>query len=294
MLLRRGLKETARYFLHYWQPQRIRGLHNFKSIPNFLKKKAFETILGIAAFNPEKFEFIDSDSHDQHDLKIIKAIMKKLFPALIVRAKVLTGEASEVIISEITQCLELWSEGKGLRYPDPELKLSYIDAACSLLEAVTYLETFYIDLVRKICDTAKQIIPDPYEKGYHRYADILSQDERYHRQAEIMIQFRQKEISAPSYKAGERVEALLFLHPIAARFDQQMTERIFGEARMAAREWESNVEGLAFALLKTASRAQEEFDFQDEHLVKLSNVFKWLKQVAFGDADIPLQGERER
>jgi len=286
-LILKGLLKKTASFLNYWKVPQIIGSARFKDIPSMLRKNAVETFLNVSVFNPGDFKFGDQEiSGYNFDLDIVKAIMKRQFPALLLRQKVLAGILpDEEILTQINECLDLWKE-RDWHYNRAELRYSYIDAACGLLEAVIHMKNFYKDTADQIIKAAGQVLADPNIKGYHHYAEVLGKNANYHGLAEEMIRLRIQEIERPGYKASEKVSDLLSLYNIASRIDPGLAEEIFYKARDEARAWDRNAEDCAFALLETASQAMEIRPLKIEHLQKLSFVFEHLQKVIAHDENI--------
>jgi hypothetical protein len=285
-LLSQGMKNEMIQLLKYWQSPRILSSSYFRDtdIKIFLELKAIETVFYINSFNPDEFELDDktneSEREREHRLKAIRTKMNYLFLPIQCKIKSISGFPKKEILEEIQNCLKSCTNEDVDRwwYEPPSY---FVDMICYLLEAVIYLPTYEKDLVYKIRDESDRIMVSSFDRGYARYADILSKDERYYAQAEKLIMLRIEELSPSNYRASEIVQSLLSLYQIALRFNQELADNLFRKARTEASGLDGNIDDIALALTKTASRAQWEVNIKQEQLNKLATTSKYMKQVAF-------------
>jgi hypothetical protein len=290
-LLRYGLQEEAKKLLPHWIVRQPLYLHD-PNIISFLKIKALRKVLGVEIFDPESFgkdfsgskEGKPTTSHeDDHNQRALREEMSKQFSSVVCWAKAFAKAPQEEIIAAVEGELRKWTSNIGhWRY---DTQVSFIEIASLLLHSVTLLPDYHGDTVASILETVEQVLAGASNHGYEQYADVLSHDGRYYAQAERVINARRQEVRPPDYRASEAVQALLDLYPIAARFDRELAFDIFTEARLAATEWDGNIGGRAFALLKTAYRAQPEVEIGVEQLSKMAAVFEYMKKVAFEDTN---------
>jgi hypothetical protein len=283
-----GLPETARDLLTYYRPSEPEHSIVSNIIP-YLKSKALRTLLSIEDFDPGSFELepLSPQVKDSEGLRRereqrrnqIRARMTRLYPVLYCRVGALAGEPSEEVLQDIQKRLGSWLKMDGHRRQ--EYLYDFVDVATFLLEAITFLPKYHRDLVQQICDAVDSVLSYSDDRGYARYADILSRDSRYYAQAEELIRKRRQEIRSAIPRAGEAVQELLSLYPAAARFDKELAYGLFSDARLAAGEWDGDIGGRAFALLRTASHIQGSLEITEEQLVQLAAVFERMKRVAF-------------
>jgi hypothetical protein len=299
-LLERGLQEEAKKLLPRWSVRQPSYLHD-PNILSFLKVKALWKVLGIEDFDPVTFGKDSSEGNkgksktqsyeDDYHQRQLREELSKQYPGVMCWAKALTGTPQDDIIGAADGALKRWTGNVGHWWHEPQF--SFIGVASLLLQAITLLPDYHGDTVARILETAEEVLAGTSNHGYDEYADVLSRDSRYHAQAERLINNRRREVRPPDYRASEAVQALLNLYPAAARFDRELAFDIFTDARLAATEWDGNIGGRAFALLKTAYRAQPEVEINVEHLSRLAAVFEYMKRVAFEDTN-PRLGESLR
>jgi hypothetical protein len=290
--LSQGLTEVAKRLIAYSRIPKP-DHHIVSNTITFLKLKAIQTVLKIQEFSPDDFELDPLPAHIENPqryrsereqrVRQIRSRMRRLFPSLLCRAKALIGRPSLEIIEEIRICLDPWLRDVEHQWHKPQY--DFVDVASHLLEAATMLRNFQRGIVQEILDAADQVMPSSSDQGYIRYADILSQDPRYFGQAERLTRDRQRVLHPPTYRASEIVQELLSMYPIAARFDRELAYALFSDARLAANEWDGNIDGRAFALLRTASHIQNAVEIPERQLAQLATVFEYMKRIAFDEAN---------
>jgi len=294
-LLQERLRHSATDLFPFWPVPKPSSRHS-SNIGAFLARKALETVLEIDTFNPEEFELDPLPAHverperyeheRQRELEELRSIMKKRFPCRLCRAKALCGMAEEGILQEVQDCLRPWLRDVDNWWYRPQYDFVYV--ACELLEAMTHVPGYHPDVVCLILDTVERVLAGSTDRGYTRYADILSRDSRYQAQAEQQIKRQREHIASPGNPASEAVQSLLSLHPIAARFDKELAYDLFSSAQHVASEWDGDIGGRAFALVRTAQRAQSEASISREQLGRFATVFEYIRLVAFESASVRL------
>jgi hypothetical protein len=299
-LLERGLREEAKKLLPRWSVRPPYYQHD-PNILSFLKVMALREVLGVEEFDPEAFgkdtskgakgQSATQGYEEDYHRRNLREELGKQYPAVMCWAKALVRAPQEEVIGAVDGALKRWTGGVGHWWYEPQF--SFIGVADLLLQAITLLPDYHGDTVARILETAEEVLAGTSNHGYHEYADVLSSDGRYLAQAERLINNRRREVRPPEYRASEAVQALLDLYPPTARFDRELAFDIFTDARLAATEWDGNIGGRAFALLKTAYRAQPEVEINAGHLGRMAAVFEYMKKVAFEDTN-PRLGEALR
>jgi hypothetical protein len=230
-----GLPHRAKTFLPYCSLPKFEHRSD-SDIIDFLKIKAFSTILGVETFNPGEFELDALPEHlkDRKDYKqeqeeALRTFMNALFPPLVCRAKALASFPPEEITQEIQRCLNHRIRDFKYRSYAPQ-HYDFTEVACFLLEAIIYLPDNCRELVLRICGLDSQDDQKASVMSDIRYAAILSRDERYLHQAEELIDRCQKAVRSPDYPANEAVQVLLKLYPLASRFDKELASDLFNNA----------------------------------------------------------------
>lgn len=291
-LIERGLSTEAKKIIPFWQVSRPNDRHD-PNMYSFLKLAALNTILGIERFDSENFgskqrrdsKTTESSSfQEDYRLREIREEMRKQFPSFLCWAKAISGIEPQEIVSLIEESLSKWMGDTDRWWYKPQFQFTRI--AELLLEAVLHLPDYHTDIVIQIISKSEKVLTGASNHGYDQYADILSQDTRYHAQAEKLVQDHRREVRPPAYRASEAVQSLLDLYPIAARVNRELAFDVFTDARLAASEWDGNIGGRAFALLKTAYRAQTEVGLTNSQVSGLAAVFEYMKRVAFEDMNL--------
>lgn len=299
-LLEHGLRKEAKRLLPYWSVRQLYYLHD-PNILSFLKVKALRKVLGLEEFDPGAFGKDSSEGdkgkstiqgyEDDYHQRNLREELGRQYPGVMCWAKALAGAPQDEVVGAVDNALKRWTDNVGHWWYEPQF--SFIGVASLLLQAITLLPDYHSDTVERILGTAEDVLAGTSNHGYDEYADVLSRDGRYYAQAERLINNRRREVRPPDYRASEAVQALLDLYPAASRFDRELAFDIFTDARLAATEWDGNIGGRAFALLKTGYRAQSEVEIDPERLSTMAAVFEYMKKVAFEDTN-PRLGEALR
>ncbi len=242
------------------------------NLTNYIKLKAFQTILDIEYFNPTKFEFENSnDKKYNPQLEQIRMFMEVQYPALICRLNTIYNKNTEKTINEIKTYLTK------LNRSDYRMDNTLIYSGCWLIESIISLPKTNFEILEQIIDTISALINSNVNKGFVQYADLLSKDKRYYALAERLIYEKRKKIDPLSYSSREAVRTLFSLYLSARRFDQHFADNLYTDARLLANKWgDDNIDSLSFSILENAKHAKD--DLNENNIFQLTSLFKYMKK----------------
>lgn len=289
-LIKHNLNQIAAELISYWSVRPPKSHHSVDA--DFAQKAAYQHFLGIITINPDTFE-LEQDSDEKKPLseyqqkerneKNSKARTKLqlLFPPRLICLKALAKAPAAEILKSVDEFLIIWQH-KTKPYWYNFFNSDLQDSFEQLLEAVVTLPGFHLDVIHRIFEVTAHLVGSKDYYGMTDFADILSQHEVYHGEAEKLIYQRLEAICVPDYSASEAVEALLKLYLVASRIDTSLALQIFIRARIEAGSWDSRIDGSAYALIATLQHAQPDRNISVDQINKLVTIFQVIKKVTEG------------
>lgn len=289
-LIKHNLNQAAAELISYWSVRPPNSHHSVDA--DFAQKAAYQHFLGITTINPETFE-LEQDSDEKKPLSEHKqkerneenskarAKLQLLFPPRLLRLKALAKIPAEEILESVDEFLTIW-QNKTKPYWYNFFKNDLQGTFSQLLEAVVTLPGFHLDVIHRIFEVTAHLVGSKDYYGMTDFADILSQYEVYHGEAEKLIYQRLEAICVPDYSASEAVEALLNLYLVASRIDSSLALQIFIRARIEAGSWDSRIDGSAHALIATLQHAQPDAVLSVDQINELVAIFQVIKKVTEG------------
>lgn len=292
-LIKHGLNQAAVELVSFWTGSSPRSLHSINV--EFARYAAYQHFLGVTIVDPDTFE-LEQDKeekkplpeHTQQEIdrenSQARERLRLIFPPQLLRLKALAGVPEEEILQEVDDFLKTWQD-----YTPPYWYNFFTsdvqNAFGQLVEAVALLSGYNLDVIRKITEVTERLVGSKGYYGLTRYAQILSQHEPYHAEAEKLIYQRLEAIRVPEYSASDAVEALLELYPAASRIDPNLALQIFIRARIEAGSWDSRIDGSAYALLATLQHAQPA-TLTMKQINELVSIFQLIQKVTEGYDDV--------
>jgi hypothetical protein len=209
----------------------------------FLRYAALREVLTGEALEPKTIGKSRSDGYDA-DLERVRGILSRAYPAALVRVRAAAGAFD--VEQGAASIREAYREKTYRREP---ARLDVKIAAEELLRAVAYQPSRTPAVVAVAQAMLDEELSNPAHREYGRFAAVLSEDARYHREAEELFHLMLSAERPPNIRAIEAVDVLLRHHRAAAVVDPVLARRVFDAARSLADEIDATIDARSAALL---------------------------------------------